>query len=189
VLLFLLNFECSFESPFQLQKHGFLFAHGTLSALIGDHNSKYSLSLFRDYAQFRDDTTKLNGSVMITNSTWKSQNLFLKGLLEDAIPDEYDPWAKFEESKSRMGPVLKYVFNGQHRLATTKRHIEQFKTIPCMIWTRMHPSLCRWLGTKLNNVVGQQMAVSCLDKCRVFETFENDKYGVFIIIIIDHEMT
>lgn len=106
--------------------------------------------------------------------------MFVKGLLEDAMPDE-DPWAKFEEIEYKMGPVLKYVFNGQHRLAAAKRHIEQFKTLPCMIWTRMHPSLCRWLGTKLNNVAGQQMAASYLDKCRVSETCENEKYVVFII--------
>ena len=36
---------------------------------------------------------------MITNSTWKSQNICVKGLLEDAIPDE-DPWTKFEENES-----------------------------------------------------------------------------------------
>jgi hypothetical protein len=125
---------------------------------------------------------------MITNSIWKSQNMCVKGLLEDAMPDE-DPREKFEKNESRMGPVFNYVFNGQHRLAAAKRHIEQFKTLPCMLWTRMHPSLCRWLGTKLNNVAGQQMAASYLDKCRVSETCENDKYVVFIIIIIVHEMT
>jgi hypothetical protein len=164
---------------FNVQKNGFLSAHGTLSVLIGDHNSKYSSSLFRDYAQFRDNTAELNGSNMITNSTWMSQNMFVKGLLEDAMPDA-DPLENFGENGSRMGPVLKYVFNGQHRLAAAKRHIEQFKTLPCMIWTGMHPSLCRWLGTKLNNVAGQQMAASYLDKCRVSETFETYEYVVFI---------
>ena len=54
--------------------------------------------------------------------------MFVKGLLEDAMPDE-DPKAKFEENESRMGHVLKYVFIGQHRLAEAIRHIEQFKTL------------------------------------------------------------
>ncbi len=90
----------------------------------------------------------------------------------------------FEENGCRMGHVLKYEFKGQYRLAATKRHIEQFKILPCMIWTRMHPSLCRQLGTKLNNVAGQQMAASYLDKCRVGVTCKTYKYVVFISIIL-----
>ena len=46
-----------------------------------------------------------------------------------------------------------------------------------------------FLSFFLNNVAGQQMAASYLDKCMVSETCENDKYAIFIIITFDHEMS
>jgi len=146
-----------------VQKNSFLSARGTLSVLIGDHNSTYSASLFRDYAQFRGNTAELNGSVTITNSAWISQNLFVKGILEDAMPD-YSPRESCGIDGPEMDSVLKYVFNGQHHLAATKWHIEQFKSLPWIIWTRMHESPCRSLRTNLNDIAGQQMATSYLDK-------------------------
>jgi len=99
---------------------------------------------------------------------WVSKNDVVKTILEEAINDEVIIFETEEaEDETNLGEVLKYVFNGQHRHAAALRHKDKFPTLPCMIWTRMHPSLCRWLGTKLNNVAGQQMAASYLDKCRV----------------------
>ena len=69
---------------------------------------------------------------MVKKHDWIPQIANMKEIIEDAMVS-HDRNKSFGEDKSRMDLVLKQVYNFQHRLAPTSRHVEHFETMPCMI--------------------------------------------------------
>ena len=122
------------------QTYGFLGAHGAISVLVGNPGSKWSKKLVQKALErVHEDPANIRKALLHRR---------------DKEQDKAD-----EKS-------LKIVFNGQHRQQASLR-VEGIEKLPCGIWCKLHPSLARWLGTKLNVVAGKQLASTTLEKYQV----------------------
>ena len=120
-----------------VQDNGFQVAHGSISILLGGPGSKWTME--------------------------KVRQLLCKA---DPQEEEYNQILCGAPDKPKDQEVLKIVFNGQHRQQAALR-VDAIEKLPCGIWCRLHPSLARWMGTKLNVVAGKQLASTTLEKYQV----------------------